>query len=881
MTLAKRLFCALLCLTLLLTLSLPALAAEQAEETEAPSNILTIFSLRGFLKFAERCRLDSYSQGLTVYLKADLDLSGTKFDGIPIFCGTFLGFDHTISGLELTADGSYQGLFRYLTETAAVHDLTVTGTVQPSGSQEAVGGIAGSNAGLIHNCSFEGALSGGGYTGGLAGKNTLTGIIENSQVRGSVNGTHFVGGIAGENKGVIRGSTNYALINTTVQQNTVSMTDVTLDNLMNSESTATVTDIGGIAGSSSGVIRSCINRGDVGYPHMGYNIGGIAGTQSGYLTGCKNYGQIQGRKEVGGIVGQMEPAALIQYDADALQILQGQLEGMSGIVNQTTSNLQSSGEAITGHVNSLQIHVYDALDSVALLVPDPSDPKLPDQDAIAAAESGLSSSLAGMTNTLQGMSAATYSAVGLLSNNLHALQRQINAMSATLGNVSETMGGSVQDVSDQDTQDNFTGKVETCQNLGPVLADLNGGGIAGAMAVENDMDVREDFDILGENSLNFESQLRAVVLDCENQADITVGKAAAGGITGWQSVGLVKDCCNTGMVDCSGGEYAGGISGQSTGFIRSSSANCVLSGSKHVGGIAGSAAVVTDCRSLVRLDHGTEKLGATLGTIEENNTELEVPISGNYYFPLGQDIGGIDGISYDGLSQSLSAEDFFSLADLPEIFSRALVTFRYADGTHRQIRIATGTALDPDTIPQLPELEGHVGHWEGLNTADTSQIYFDMTFDAVYTKLRAVIQSETLTSAGLPLLLLQGQFHTDSAVIIEAGEESPSLSEKETLLGTWDLTLPQSDSVTGARLWLPEDCKVSHLTVKVRSGGQWQEVPHSPDGSYTSFPLTEETDAIALIQRESFPWYLPAAGAGAAVLLLLLIFLLKKRKKKA
>ena len=36
-------------------------------------------------------------------------------------------------------------------------------------------------------------------------------------------------------------------------------------------------------------------------------------------------------------------------------------------------------------------------------------------------------------------------------------------------------------------------KVEECENHGPVLADMNAGGIAGAMAVENDMDVFEDW----------------------------------------------------------------------------------------------------------------------------------------------------------------------------------------------------------------------------------------------------------------------------------------------------------------------------------------------------------------------------------------------------
>ena len=46
-----------------------------------------------------------------------------------------------------------------------------------------------------------------------------------------------------------------------------------------------------------------------------YTIGGIAGRQSGLVTGCTNWGTALGRKDVGGIVGQMEP--YIELDSGA------------------------------------------------------------------------------------------------------------------------------------------------------------------------------------------------------------------------------------------------------------------------------------------------------------------------------------------------------------------------------------------------------------------------------------------------------------------------------------------------------------------------------------------------------------------------------------
>lgn len=876
----KRILCAALCLILLLGIIVPCLAAE--EEGEEPGASIRITSVNGFLTFSQRCRLDSYSQNLTVYLHADLDLTGTDFEGIPIFCGTFQGQNHTISGLNLSGDGSNQGLFRYLTDTASVYDLKVQGNVTPEGSQEAIGGIVGSNSGKLQNCVFTGNVSGGDYVGGLVGENTLSGVLDGCSAYGSLHGAHFAGGLAGKNSGVIRGCINHAQVNTTAQENTVSLSDVTLESMLGTESAATVTDIGGIAGNSTGVIRRCVNRGDVGYKHMGYNIGGIAGTQSGYILDCTNRGSIQGRKEVGGIVGQMEPAALIEYDEDALQILRRQLTGMSGTISKTASNVQSSGSALYGQVNAMREYASLAGDSIEMLLPDPENPGLPDGDTIQAAQNGLSTSLSGMHATLGGMSATTQSAIGTLSNNLSALQGQVSGMASTLNNISETMGGTIVDMSDQDTAEDLTGKVADCKNHGPVLGDRNVGGITGAIALENDLDQEDNWDIFGDRSLNFESQLRAVVLDCENRGTITAGKRAAGGIVGWQSLGLTKDCTNTGPVEGEDASYVGGISGQSTGFIRSSSANCLLSGSENLGGIAGSAAIATDCRSLVRLEKGKEKLGGILGDAEENTHEdVTEPISGNYYLPVGQDVGGIDGISYEGLAQPLSESAFFRLADLPDIFRRALVTFLFEDGTAKQLRVDTGSSLDLAQIPALPEREGTIPHWEGLAEADLSKIFFDMTFTAAYDGLVQTIQSDLLCDRETeqPVFLLQGAFSEDATVSIQQSERAPELNDRQTLVGAWQITLPE-DPVTMGRLYLPQDCDPEHLTVQLSSGQDYHTVSHRVDGSYVVFPLDGTEQEIALVETEPIHWQLPAALCGGVVVLALAVFLILRKRKK-
>ena len=89
-----------------------------------------------------------------------------------------------------------------------------------------------------------------------------------------------------------------------------------------------------------------MNRGTVGYQHMGYNVGGIAGSQTGYVEGCVNYGTIYARKEAGGIVGQLEPSSTLRYQMDTLQTLSRQLNVLQSLTNKAAAELKIGGEVL-------------------------------------------------------------------------------------------------------------------------------------------------------------------------------------------------------------------------------------------------------------------------------------------------------------------------------------------------------------------------------------------------------------------------------------------------------------------------------------------------------------------------------------------------------
>lgn len=889
--LLKRISALLLCLLLVLSLPVTALA-EEAQDSEEGTT-LRIARRQQFLDFAENCRLDSYSRNLSVILLTDIDITGADFSGIPIFCGNFDGNGHTVSGLSITRDGSNMGLFRYVDASAVIQNLTVSGAVTPDGSRSAVGGIAGHNAGKIQNCFFDGMVSGSDDVGGIAGINAITGIIDGCHSKGVITGDHRVGGVVGNNLGVVRSCNNRSGVNTTAEENQIKLSDISLETITGSESVSTVTDIGGIAGTSSGVIRQSKNRGNVGYQHMGYNVGGIAGTQTGYLYKCENFAQVYGRKEVGGIVGQMEPTTFIEYTEDTMQLLQSQLGTVSNLTGQAFSTIQDGNSDMGVQVDDLYNSLVDAKDALDTLLPNGDDPYPPDRDTIDAAINNANSSLAAAGSSLYAIMDSVNDTADSLSRIMRSIAGQISAMSATVGNASQNLGGTIEDISDRDTAEILSGKVEKCTNSGAVLGDLNAGGVVGAIAYENRLDPENDLQIGGDNSMNFDTQLRAVILGCENSGRVTAKRQNVGGIVGWMALGLAKDCLSTGSIDAEDANYVGGVAGRSDGYIRRCSAKSAITGNAYVGGIAGEGLTVTDCRSMVQLT-GSEKTGAILGLKGEHSGFLksesddtdeteEDTVTGNHYLTVGSDIGAIDGVSYADSAQPLEHDDFVELEGLDPIFKVISVRFVYDDGMMHTVTLAPGEALSPDSIPKLPEKAGYVGRWDGLADADLSDIRFDVSFPAVYTAEWETVQSEPLAESKLPTLLAQGQFSDNTPIQLTQMTKGPAPGVHDKFLEGYAFTLPTGTADT--LRYLPETEQTNVRIMVKGADGSWREVSHTQDGSYLVFAIEGGDESFCLIgSMKKSVSRLPIIGAGgAAVVVLLVVILLvhHRRKKKA
>lgn len=369
----KRILAAGLVLTLILIGCLPLQAQEEPavtyeqyvsgeyqQETEAEQyETIYIDSVEKLQELAELCAYDAWSRDKYVLLEADLELAGRELV-IPVFGGIFDGQGHTVSGLEITQEGSQMGLFRYLQQGAVIRDLSVReARVIPQGSACQTGILVGRNYGSIINCQVSGVLEGDEEVGGIAGVNEESGVIRSCTADVTVVGTRRSGGITGCNHGTLNNCTNRGNINIYTNDMIYDLEDFTVENLEEASSGSRLDahmDTGGIAGISDGKIYYCTNAGTVGYAHVGYNTGGIVGRlHQGYIQNCTNTGHVLGRKDVGGIAGQMEPFMEVEYIDGKLDELDRELDIFLDMLEASHDHLSNYGNqaaAITRQLNA-------------------------------------------------------------------------------------------------------------------------------------------------------------------------------------------------------------------------------------------------------------------------------------------------------------------------------------------------------------------------------------------------------------------------------------------------------------------------------------------------------------------------------------------------
>ena len=723
-------------LVLLLLLSLAPVSVFAEEESVA------IGSLSEFLAFAAACGEESFSAGRVFELTADIDLSRSGFETVPYFAGIFHGNDHSITGLKLTGAGSRMGLFRRTGPEAEISSLRVQGSVCPAGTSMQVGGIVGENAGLIASCSFDGTVKGIEDVGGITGHNTGAGRVSACLFTGELTGEHQAGGIAGRNEGLVTGCQNWGAVNTVAitpaGEMRFDLSTIQQDDFLN------LANIGGIAGENTGMVLNCANGGPVGYKYNAYNVGGVVGRTSGYLSGCSNVGSVTGRRDVGGIAGQLIPYAVWDFSDDRLAGLTGAINGMQALLAETAQNAQDLSGEIAGEIALMNVYTTDALSALRGILYDleSNDQLILDsvRDSIsidpvtgeinyayngAALSYVDSSALAQALTNMQAEASVLAQLAGagtvVVANDLARVGDQMSAIFYALNAAVSTVDGSLAETTDlsaTETWDHDTGAIDACVNTGSVDAENHAGGVAGTVAFEVEFDMEDRLDASRFLFTNARQYLFACVRNSGSYGTVRAKEEGAGGIAGTVDLGALVNCVALGEARSTGGDYVGGIVGKSLGTVRGCWSRAVLSGKKYVGGIAGLGTDLDGNRSWPHIESAEEYRGAVAGWSEGE-------VSGNLYVPTAP--AGVDGVSLIGQTQSVSEETLLSLEGVPADFDRITLTFEVEGKVVQTLDLPFGGSVDQ--LPEIPNRSGWYWEWDDF---DREHVFFSRTVSGKY-----------------------------------------------------------------------------------------------------------------------------------------------------
>lgn len=868
----RKLIVILLTAALLMSLPLPALAEEENADLPIRETIV-LETADDLFAFARSCVLDSWSRDKQVVLKSDISLDNAEFMPIPTFGGTFDGGGHSITGLNITQRVTPGGLFGNLQTTAVVKNLTVRGTVTPDGDCAATGGIAGENYGTLENCAFSGKIAGQMNTGGIAGSNF--GTIHSCTAEGSIAGDNRTGGIAGYNDGQITGCKNTMAVNTESVDPTLDPTKIELGFTLDFSKASSLdvsdaaSDSGGIVGYSSGSITDCMNSGNVGYPHIGYNLGGIVGRSCGFVENCENQGGIYGRKDVGGVIGQIEPHIQTILSPDYLETLSKQFESLGGLVSragshgtQTGGNVQDSIQVISGYRSAAQT-------AVGALVSSAVSGEV-DEEAL----NDLGNAVQGMVSASDGLKGAIGEGVESLSSDISAISGQISSISRTFALATEdAKQETITDLSAVDLSDITEGRVLNCVNTGAVEADLNVGGITGIMGLESTADPEDDAPS-GSLTQRRRYELKAIVDSCENTGNVIGKRSYVGGICGRMELGLITQSRGYGRITSENGNYVGGIAGLAGGTVRDCFAKCTLSGGSYIGGIVGSgiaqdyqgdSSTVTGCYSMVEIAESKQYIGAISGV----NTGV---FTGNYF--VSDTLAGINRVSYAVLAEPVTYEEMQNLQSLPQSLRELTLRFAADGQTVKTLPFHYGDSFDERVYPEIPQKDGFYARW---STWDLENLRFDTVVEANYFPYITALNSTDTRPGERPVFFVQGQFREGDALTVTPGKKEFVPAENQTLVERWHLSIPADGLESHTIRYLPAQ---EGLQLYLLKSGSWSRIQPENMGTYLAFDAAGAEVELAVVSTASGGRYLVLALAGVfALVLLLCVFFLIKRKK--
>ena len=501
-------------------------------------------------------------------------------------------------------------------------------------------------------------------------------------------------------------------------------------------------------------------------------------------------------------------------------------------------------------------------------VPRPSAELTNTKDSLFDAVSALTDKMDNINNTMRNSSSQ-------LTSKLRAVNDQVNVVAnLMLDTVEEISDPGNKTIYEDESEDLIAsqsdGKIENSTNRGVVDADMNVGGIAGTMGVENLLDPEEDNKDEGTSLLRTSYTISAVLTGNINEGEIIAKKDAAGGIVGQMELGLVTACEAYG--DVTGVNQVGGIAGAASAKLRENWAKCAISGEKYVGGIVGQGVdsdltngnmVAVNNRSMVSITDAQQYVGAISGA--QDGT-----FNGNLF--VSDDLQGIDRLSRAGQAEPVTYETMMAQENLPDGFKKLTLTFKADGHAIKRITFDYGASFSQADYPDIPQKDGYYAEW---STPVLDNLHTDTVVNVEYTPYIPALGSSVTRENGRPVFYVDGFFGGSNAVSVTAQEPTTDLHN---VTEQWLLEFSDDGNETHQIRYLTPGGDSGKIYVK-QADGSWHKVETGSFGSYTTFTTTGTEVEVAFVSTKLPVWVICAAVVVVLLLVLLLVRRIRKKKR--
>ena len=680
-----------------------------------------------------------------VIIAADTDPESPGFQGQP-FTGSIDGAGHQISNLRIDGKSNdFVGLIGNVGHGGTITNLKLSDAVitnigtnggilagQSSGSitgcevsgsvrgNENIGGLIGcSQAGSIENCRAQVHVSGKYYIGGLLGYNNSGSMLNNqvmtdSEVYGVSASTHL-GGLIGYSKGELVNCSSKAIVTGNNSTYVGGLIGYSLhSSLVKCFSDASViaegssSYVGGLIGYCNSIdLEQCYNKGSVTAAIAPY-VGGLVGySLDSNINLGYSWGNVEGLNFVGGLIGYYDFGTIYYTYCFGQVTGNGYAGGLVGcnkygniyysLWNKTSASnvILTVGADIGGQLVKVygkstdEMQMFTTFAMVNFDIKDLSingtediwerdlNTLMPvftwqDDAVLFSGGNGTVEDPFLIASALDLYRIVDYKWEYFNSHFKLISDIDMNEYDGQDGRKSFRIIGDNEPFSSQTVgktyissfnfifKGSFDGNGHTIRNIKlnfPEKYYCGMFGIASAQVQIKNLNIDNCIVNGGQYTGGLVGQSEGVISGCTIEDLAVTGSTNSGGLIGYNKAGSITNCHVSGSID-SASNAIGGLAGYSTGTITESSALCTVNGNESVGGLCGSySGQINNCQSTSNVT-GYRRIGVLIGSSTSTGS---VTSCKSYGYASGNDyVGGIVGYNTSLVSKCMSAAEITS-----------------------------------------------------------------------------------------------------------------------------------------------------------------------------------------------------------------------------